>query len=98
LARPKENEKTSGFLPIEREWMDKFMAHGYIDTFRHFNPEKPDQYSWWNMRSFARERNVGWRIDYFFAGSELKDNLAAATIEPQVLGSDHCPVTLTLSF
>ena len=98
LARPKANESTSGFLPIERAWMDKFVEHGYIDTFRHFHPDVPDQYSWWNMRARARERNVGWRIDYFFASEELKGHLAAATIEPDVMGSDHCPVTLELEF
>lgn len=98
LARPKENEKISGFMPIERAWLDQFVEHGYIDTFRHFYPEKKDMYSWWNMRTFARERNVGWRIDYFFASPDLKDSLVDAGIEMDVLGSDHCPVTLTVSF
>ena len=65
LARPKENEKVSGFLPEERAWMDKFVADGYVDTFRLFNKE-PGQYSWWDMKSRARERNIGWRIDYLF--------------------------------
>ncbi len=97
LARPKENEKTSGFLPIERAWMDRFVSHGYIDTFRAFN-QNPHEYSWWNMRTRARERNVGWRIDYFFVSEELRGNLANATIEQHVMGSDHCPVTLELKF
>jgi exodeoxyribonuclease-3 len=98
LARPKENEKVSGFMPIERAWVDKFVAHGYIDTFRYFYPDKKDMYSWWNMRTFARERNVGWRIDYFFTSPDLKENLVDAGIEMDVQGSDHCPVTLTLNF
>ncbi|MDH4379268.1 MAG: exodeoxyribonuclease III [Vampirovibrionales bacterium] len=97
LARPKANEKVSGFLPIERAWMDKLVAHGYTDTFRHKYPDKPDQYSWWNMRSAARERNVGWRIDYFFTSDELKGHIVDAAIHPNVMGSDHCPVSLTLA-
>lgn len=96
LARPKENEKISGFLPIERAWMDQFVAAGYLDTFRGFHPH-PDRYSWWNMRSRARERNVGWRIDYFFASQNLEPQLANADIHDQVLGSDHCPVSLELA-
>lgn len=98
LARPKENEKVSGFLPIERAWMDKFVAEGYIDTFRVFHPDEPHQYSWWNMRSRARERNVGWRIDYFFASPNLKPHLVNASIHPEVTGSDHCPISLELAF
>ena len=98
LARPKENEGTSGFLPIERAWMDKFVSHGYIDTFRHFHPDVPNEYSWWNVRSRARERNVGWRIDYFFVSESLRNNLVDASIEQNVMGSDHCPVTLVLKF
>lgn len=98
LARPKENEKISGFMPMERAWLDKFVSHGYIDTFRHFYPNEAAQYSWWNTRTFARERNVGWRIDYFYTSPELKANLVDAAIEPEVMGSDHCPVTLTLEF
>lgn len=97
LARPKENEKVSGFLPIERAWMDEFVSHGYVDTFRVFHPE-PNRYSWWNVRSRARERNVGWRIDYFFVSPDLRTHLTDADIHDQVLGSDHCPVSVTLSF
>lgn len=95
LARPKENEKFSGFLPMEREWMDRFVAHGYVDTFRHFNDE-PHQYTWWDMKSRARERNVGWRIDYFFVSDDLLPSVTGAFIMPEVMGSDHCPVGLTL--
>lgn len=95
LARPKENEKISGFLPIEREWMDKFLSHGYLDTFRMFNDE-PEQYSWWNMVTRARDRNVGWRIDYFFITENLKKNIKSAFILQEVMGSDHCPVGIEI--
>ncbi|MCS7054334.1 MAG: exodeoxyribonuclease III [Ignavibacterium sp.] len=95
LARPKENENISGFLPIEREWMDKFLAHGFIDTFRMFNNE-PNHYTWWDMQSRARERNVGWRIDYFFVSENLRSNVKNAFILPEVMGSDHCPVGLEI--
>ncbi len=95
LARPKPNEKISGFLPVEREWMDKFVAKGFVDTFRVFN-QQPDQYTWWDVISKARERNVGWRIDYHFISEDLKPCLDDAFIMPEVMGSDHCPVGITL--
>jgi exodeoxyribonuclease-3 len=95
LARPRENEKVSGFLPMERAWMDKFMSRGYVDTFRQFN-QQPGQYSWWDMKSRARERNVGWRIDYFFVTKNLVPSVTGAFIMPEVTGSDHCPVGMTL--
>jgi len=95
LARPKANEKTSGFLPEERAWIDKFIANGNIDTFRQFNKE-PEQYTWWDMKSGARQRNVGWRIDYFFVTENLLSSLAQATIMPEVKGSDHCPISIVL--
>jgi exodeoxyribonuclease III len=95
LARPKEHEKTSGFLPAEREWVARFIAAGYHDTFRIFTAE-PGHYTWWDLKSGARARNVGWRIDYFFVSDELRARVRAAAILPHVLGSDHCPVTLTL--
>ncbi|MEM0951923.1 MAG: exodeoxyribonuclease III [Cyanobacteria bacterium P01_H01_bin.74] len=98
LARPKDNETITGFLPIERAWLDKFTAMGYIDTFRHFYPEAKEMYSWWHMRTFARNRNVGWRIDYCFVSPELKENLVEAQIHTETQGSDHCPVSLTLGF
>jgi exodeoxyribonuclease-3 len=91
LARPKENEKISGFLPVERAWIDTFIDHGYIDTFRHFNKE-PNQYSWWDIKTKARERNVGWRIDYFFVNKEFMPHVKKAFIMKDVTGSDHCPV------
>lgn len=95
LARPKENEKTSGFLPIERKWMDKFFSHGYLDTFRMFNSE-PEQYSWWDQVTRARDRNVGWRIDYFFVSENFKKNVKNAFIMQDVMGSDHCPVGIEI--
>jgi exodeoxyribonuclease-3 len=95
LARPKENEKISGFLPVEREWIDRFLSHGYVDTFREFNQD-PDQYTWWSYRTRARERNVGWRLDYFFVNSEFMDNVESAYILTDVMGSDHCPVGLDI--
>lgn len=96
LARPKLNEKNTGFLPVEREFLDMFTNAGYIDTFRHVNGDVKDAYSWWSYKTFARAKNVGWRIDYFFVSDELKDNIADARIESSVTGSDHCPVTLVL--
>jgi exodeoxyribonuclease-3 len=97
LARPKANEKTSGFLPQEREWIDKLLEAGFIDTLRVYN-QKPEQYTWWDMMTRARDRNVGWRIDYFFISDNLKDNLKNAFILPDVMGSDHCPVGIELKF
>ena len=96
LARPKQNEETSGFLPIERAWLDKFVEHGYIDTFRLINGNEPNHYSWWSYRMRARERNVGWRIDYFFVSNELKGTVKNAWIESEIMGSDHCPIGLEL--
>ena len=97
LARPRENETISGFLPEERAWMDKFLAAGYLDTFRMFNSEGGN-YSWWSMRTRARERNVGWRLDYFFVSEKLREYVKAAPIYPEIMGSDHCPVGLELEF
>ena len=97
LARPKPNEKISGFLPEERAWIDKLLEAGFIDTFRVFN-QKPEQYTWWDMMTRARERNVGWRIDYFFISENLRDNLKNAFILPEIMGSDHCPVGVELKF
>ena len=97
LARPRENEKISGFLPQERAWIDKFISHGYIDTFRMFN-QKPDHYTWWDLKSRARERNVGWRIDYFFVSENLKKKVRASYMLPDVMGSDHCPIGIDVKF
>jgi exodeoxyribonuclease-3 len=97
LARPKENSQTSGFLPQEREWIDKFLAAGFIDSFRKFNQE-PENYTWWDMVTRARDRNVGWRIDYFYISANLKDNIKSAIIHSAVMGSDHCPIEIELKF
>jgi len=96
LARPKQNVNTSGFMPIEREKLDMYVENGWIDTFRLFHPEG-DRYSWWTYRFGARERNVGWRIDYFFVNEGFVDNVEDADIHDEVMGSDHCPVSLELS-
>ena len=95
LARPKENENTSGFLPVERKWMDKLLEHGYIDTFRHFNKEGK-HYTYWDLITRARERNVGWRIDYFFISPNLLKDLKRAFIMSDVMGSDHCPLGIEI--
>lgn len=91
LSHPKANEKTSGFLPEERAWIDKLIDAGFIDTFREYNKE-PENYTWWDLRTRARERNVGWRIDYFYISENMKDRLQAAYIYDDVMGSDHCPI------
>ncbi len=95
LTHPKANENRSGFLPIERAWMDTFVDHGYVDTFRHFNKES-NQYSWWDLKTRSRERNVGWRIDYFFVNKEFLPHLKKAFIMQDVMGSDHCPVGIEI--
>ena len=95
LARPKENEKNTGFLPEERAWVSKFVDAGYIDTFRHFNKD-PNHYTWWDYKTAARQRNVGWRIDYFFVTENLLPRLQKAFILKDVLGSDHCPVGIEI--
>lgn len=97
LKNPDTNQDTSGFLPIEREWLDKLEDFGYLDTYRDFYPEK-ETYSWWSYRTRARERDSGWRIDYHFISAELKPYLKQADILTEVMGSDHCPVTVELEF
>jgi exodeoxyribonuclease-3 len=91
LARPKANETYSGFLPIERAWLDKIVEHGWVDTFRQFD-SSPDKYSWWSFMGSARAKNVGWRIDYFFINQEHLAIVKNAGIRPDIMGSDHCPV------
>jgi exodeoxyribonuclease-3 len=95
LARPKQNRDTSGFLPEERAWMDKLAGHGYIDSFRVFN-QAPGHYTWWSYRFHAREKDIGWRLDYFFISENLLESLTGAFILKEVQGSDHCPVGITL--
>jgi exodeoxyribonuclease III len=97
LARPKENEAISGFLPEERAWLDRFLAAGYIDAFRRLHPDRCDAYTWWSFRAASRRRNVGWRIDYFFVSEALWPAVSAAGIHADVAGSDHCPISLTLA-
>jgi len=95
LARPKENELVSGFLEIERKWIDKVIRAGYVDTYRMFYP-KDIGYSWWSQRGGARKRNVGWRIDYVFVDKSLKDKVKRAFMMDEVEGSDHCPVGIEI--
>ena len=91
LARPKENETVSGFLPEERAWIDTYVSHGYHDTFRMFHKEG-GHYSWWDFKTRARERDIGWRIDYIFVCNDLKKKVKGAFIDKEVYGSDHCPI------
>jgi len=93
LARPKENEKNTGFLPTERAWLDKVVTHGYVDIWRVQNPEKTE-YTWWDMKTMARSRNIGWRIDYFFVSKDLENKVEKAGILTSFQGSDHCPILL----
>ncbi len=95
LARPKTNQKTSGFLPEERRELDRWIKSGWIDTFRNFQTEG-DHYTWWSQQKGIRERNVGWRIDYILASPGVREHLLDATIYPDVMGSDHCPVGVSL--
>ncbi len=96
LANPKTNQKTSGFLPEERAWIDRYLDQGFVDIFRHKYPDKV-QYTWWTYTSFARTRNVGWRLDYFLLSRDLVDNADAVDIHDDVQGSDHCPVSLMIT-
>ncbi|WP_086257303.1 exodeoxyribonuclease III [Campylobacter vicugnae] len=96
LKNPKANSKTSGFLPVERAWIDRVIEAGFIDTFRYINGDKIDAYSWWSYRFNARAKNVGWRIDYFFISKGLKDKLKDAFILNEIEGSDHCPVGIDI--
>ncbi len=95
LARPKENQKNTGFLPEERAWVTKFLNAGYVDTFRHLNKDG-GHYSWWDYKTAARARNVGWRIDYFFIDEGFLPRLSQAFILKDVPGSDHCPVGIEI--
>jgi exodeoxyribonuclease-3 len=96
LAHPKANSKNTGFLPVERAWIDKFLSYGYIDTFRHLNQEA-GHYTWWTYRMDARKRNIGWRLDYFFVNKEFLPRIQDAGILSNVHGSDHCPVFLEIT-
>ena len=96
LARPKDNEQSPGFLPEERACMDAFIEAGFVDAFRTFTPD-PDQYPWWSYRANARAKNIGWRIDYHCVDAEFMPQVREAFILPEVMGSDHCPVGLTVA-
>ncbi|MBE0601850.1 MAG: exodeoxyribonuclease III [Firmicutes bacterium] len=96
LRNPKTNVNNAGFTPQEREKMTGLLSKGFVDTFRLLHPDEPDRYSWWSYRMSARDRNVGWRIDYFLVSSRIASHVLDAAIEDQVFGSDHCPVTLEL--
>ncbi|MCA9923546.1 MAG: exodeoxyribonuclease III, partial [Anaerolineales bacterium] len=91
LARPRQNQNTTGFLAEERAWIDEVTAQGYIDTFRWLYPDRSGAYSWWSYIGGARSRNVGWRLDYFFASPDMAGHIEDAAIHPDVTGSDHCP-------
>lgn len=97
IHNPVQNKNTSGFLPVERKWIDDFIKSGFIDTFRYFNKE-PHQYSWWSYRANARNNNKGWRIDYCMASKPLKSNLKRAFILPEAKHSDHCPIGVEMEF
>ncbi|MCE3260092.1 MAG: xthA [Bacteroidetes bacterium] len=96
IHNPVSNARTSGFLPEEREWMEQFIQSGFVDSFRHFNKD-PHHYSWWSYRANARAKNLGWRIDYNMVSQTLQNSLGSATILPDAIHSDHCPVVLELS-
>ena len=96
LKNPKTNRRNAGFTDEERAKMTELLDSGYIDTFRYFNPEVTDRYSWWSYMFKAREKNAGWRIDYFLASEDLQDKLISAEIHDKIMGSDHCPVELVI--
>ena len=96
LANPKSNKNSTGFLVNEREWLDHYKNAGMIDCLRFFEPETAGIYSWWTYRGDCRERNIGWRIDYFMANNEMKDKLLSCQHLPEVMGSDHCPIRLEI--
>jgi exodeoxyribonuclease-3 len=95
LANPKSNEKNTGFLPEERVWIDKYIEHGFVDAYRELYPDK-EVYTWWTYRSNARARNVGWRLDYFLVSESLMEKVDDVLIHGEIMGSDHCPVSLIL--
>jgi exodeoxyribonuclease-3 len=97
LARPKDNRFSAGFSDEDRAGFSELLGAGFTDTFRHFHPDQRDAYSWWSFRGGARQRNVGWRIDYFGVSTPFIDRVAAASILPQVTGSDHCPVGIVMA-
>jgi exodeoxyribonuclease III len=95
LKNPKANEKSTGFLPEERVWVTRYLEHGFVDAYRHLYPERV-QYTWWTYRFNARAKNVGWRLDYFLVSESLISQVEDVIVHDEVMGSDHCPVTLVL--
>ncbi len=96
LANPKANEKNTGFLPEEREWIDRYIEHGFVDAYRNLYPER-EVYTWWTYRFNSRARDIGWRLDYFMVSEALMENVVDVIVHSEILGSDHCPVSLKLS-
>jgi len=94
LANPRSNVKNTGFLPVERAWISRLIEHGFVDVFRQRHPDEAGHYTWWSNRKGVRERNVGWRIDYFFVSQELEHRVVSIRHHPEVGGSDHCPIEL----
>ena len=97
LARPKENAMNTGFLPIERAWMDKLVKNGWVDTFRALYPDKKDVYTYWDQKTASRGRNVGWRIDYFFVSNDIEKKVKDLLTLKDYYGSDHCPIVLDIT-
>ena len=96
LARPKANEENTGFLPIERAWITKVIKNNFLDVWREMNPNKKDIYTYWDQKTASRERNVGWRIDYFFADAPLMKKIKSAEMLSDYMGSDHCPISIEI--
>ena len=95
LKNPKQNENTSGFMPVERAWIDRYLEQGFVDIYRKKYPER-EAYTWWTYRADARARNIGWRLDYFLISETLVDRIEDVIILGEVMGSDHCPVVLEM--
>ena len=96
LANPKTNRRNAGFTDEERSCLTRLLDAGFVDSFRHLHPDATDAYSWWSYRGRAREKNIGWRIDYFIVSERIADKVSAAEIHPEITGSDHCPVSIEL--
>lgn len=96
IARPKENANHVGFLQVERDWLTNFLSRGFVDTFRALNPDTINTYTWWDVKSGARNRNIGWRIDYFVVSEEIVSLLKKHTIHDDIFGSDHCPISISI--
>jgi exodeoxyribonuclease-3 len=97
LKNPKTNKDTTGFLPIERAWIDEFIGQGFTDIFRNLHPNEEGHYTWWSYRAGVRARNIGWRIDYFFVTNGILKNVNDCYHLPEVMGSDHCPIVLKIN-